>query len=370
MPTLPNMALITPTQGGDSGTWDDKINAALALVDAHDHTSGKGVRVPVAGVNINADLAMGAYGLTGLGKAAFSAVAALASGSKTLFVSSADNELYWRTNGGTNVKLTLGSSINTTLVGGIVGDYSSVGAEVAYDDANKRYTFKDQSSPTKKWARLASGPVRIYEYNTTESVYVEHAVDAALAASYTATWPAALPGAQALMQISAAGAVIFSNTATVAITAPDFLYTTSQEAVILGADFTDVSGSHTKFNSAAGAHVGWTLSATANKLSVSLPVRVGDIITGYECYINKTTNAAVTLTARLYRTRGSTSPGTESTVSAGVSESGNAPGFTTMNETGLSHTVAAGYQYYMLFTPSAVNGGDVLYGGGVTVKRA
>ena len=46
------------------------------------------------------------------------------------------------------------------------------------DDAGKRYTFKDQTAPTKKWARLASGPVRIFEYNTTESVYVEHAVDA------------------------------------------------------------------------------------------------------------------------------------------------------------------------------------------------
>ena len=38
MPTLPNMSLITPTLGGDTGEWDDKINAALALIDAHDHS--------------------------------------------------------------------------------------------------------------------------------------------------------------------------------------------------------------------------------------------------------------------------------------------------------------------------------------------
>jgi len=208
MPTLPNMSLITPTLGGDSGTWDDKINACFVLIDSHDHTPGKGVKVPVAGLNINDNISLaGSYALQNIYSLDFSAVSAPNTGTKRLFVSSSDNELYWRTNSGSNVKLTLGTSINTTLVGGIVGDYSSVGAEVAFDDANKRYTFKDQSSPSKKWARLASGPVRIYEYNTTESVYVEHAVDAALAASYTVTWPAALPASTLPLQISAAGVV-------------------------------------------------------------------------------------------------------------------------------------------------------------------
>lgn len=212
MPTLPNMNLITPAQGGDRGTWDDKINACFVQIDAHNHTSGKGVRVPVAGLNIDTDINMGSKGLTSLGRAAFAEITALTTGARTLFVSSSDHELYWRTNAGTNVKLTNGASINTSLVGGIVGDYASVGAEVAFVDANKVYTFKDQSSPTKKWARLASGPVRIYEYNSTDSVYVEHAVDATLAASYTVTWPDALPASQTLMQVTSAGLVAFSNT--------------------------------------------------------------------------------------------------------------------------------------------------------------
>lgn len=209
MPTLPNMGLITPAQGGDRGTWDDKINACFVKVDVHNHTSGKGVRVPVAGLNIDTDINMGSKGFTSLGRAAFAEITALASGARTLFVSDADHELYWRTNAGVNVKLTSGASINTTLVGGIVGDYSSVGALLAYDDANKRYTFKTQTST---WARLASGPVRIYEYNTSESVYVEHAVAAALAASYTVTWAAALPVAQALIQIDTSGNLVYSNT--------------------------------------------------------------------------------------------------------------------------------------------------------------
>src|SRR5687767_7384758 len=116
MPTLPNMGLITPTLGGDSGTWDDKINACLALVDEHDHTPGKGVLVPIAGIDVDDDLAMGGLSLTGVGSVDFTAIAAPSSGSKRLFVNTADNELYWRTNAGTNVKLTSGTSINTTLV--------------------------------------------------------------------------------------------------------------------------------------------------------------------------------------------------------------------------------------------------------------
>lgn len=212
MPTLPNMALVTPVQGADRGTWDDKINAAFALVDAHDHTSGKGVAIASAALNIDGNVAWGGNAITGLGLITFTPIAPLVSGSKDLFVSSADNELYWRTNSGTNVKLTNGASINTTLVGGIVGDYASVGAELAYDDANKTYTFKDQSTPTKKWARLGSGPVRIHEFDTTESTYVEFAVDAALAASYTVTWPAALPASTVLMQIAADGTLVCSNT--------------------------------------------------------------------------------------------------------------------------------------------------------------
>lgn len=209
MSTLPNMGIVLPTLGSDRGTWDDKLNAGLALVDAHDHTPGKGVQIPVAGININDDFAMGGFAVTGLGSLAFNAVTALTTGSKRLFVNVADNELYWRSNGGTNVKLTDGSTINTSLIGGIAGDYSSVGAEIAYSDSGDVYTFKQQSGT---WARVASGPVRIYEFNTSETVYVELAVASALASSYTLTLPAALPASQTMMQVSAAGIVSFSNT--------------------------------------------------------------------------------------------------------------------------------------------------------------
>src|SRR3990167_8157959 len=109
MPTLPNMSLITPVAGG---AWDDKINAAFALVDAHDHTSGKGLAIASAALSIDADVSWGGFSITSLGKISFTAITAPVSGSKNLFVNTSDNELYWRTNAGANVKLTDGASLN------------------------------------------------------------------------------------------------------------------------------------------------------------------------------------------------------------------------------------------------------------------
>ena len=295
MPTLPNMSLVTPAQGGDSGTWDDKINACFVLADAHDHTAGKGARVPTAGLNINADVPMGGFGITALGKITFNTIAAPVSGSKNLFVNSADNELYWRSNAGVNVKLTSGASINTTLVGGIVGDYSSVGAALAYDDANKRYTFKTQ---TATWARTASGPIRIYEFNTSESVYVEHVAAAALAASYTVTWPVP-PGAQTAIQMASSGDLVLSNTFTSAVTAPDY----------------KISGTLTQaFNPQGAVLIGATWSrqndgsfqtGNSNTDAVLIPVnmRDGDRIQSFGVNVQKNSNAANTITAKLQRAR-------------------------------------------------------------------
>ncbi len=315
------MVLITPALGADSGTWDDKINTAFALIDAHDHTSGKGVAIASAALNINADVSWGGYTISSLGKIGFTAVTAPVTGSKNLFVSSADNELYWRTNAGVNVKLTSGTSINTTLVGGIVGDYATVGAEVAFSDADQVYTFKDQSSPTKKWARLASGPVRIYEYDTTESVYVEHAVATALASSYTVTWPAALPGSTAIMQVSDVGAVVFSNTVPSlttagAVIAGSLKYTGPVTTYIpASAYLSSATPPHHAYNIAGY----WTWLGTATEtISIPVPVTDSETITGFTVYCKKNSDADNTITVSLIKYSSTNSPTTVATATTGA----------------------------------------------------
>lgn len=341
MPTLPNMGLITPTLGGDSGTWDDKINACFALIDAHDHTSGKGVPVPVAGLDIDADLPMANNAVTGIASLAFNAVTALASGSKRLFVSSADNELYWRTNAGTNVKLTDGTSINTTLVGGIVGDYSSVGAELAYDDANKRYTFKDEGGD---WSRIAAGPVRIYEFGTAESLYVEHAVAAGLAASYTITWPASPPpdANYVAMQTNLAGDVVFSNTF-------DAIRITGVRTLPLApAAFRQTGSSHV-FN---GTY--WALgNDSSDTLYASIPLDVGMRIKSVKVFIDKNSDNTNTVTVELWRIDPASS-GSVATSIGSAADNGNASGLTAggIGPTGLAETIATGHAYAVAISQS------------------
>lgn len=223
--TLPNISIILPAVGGDSGIWDDELNAALTLIDAHDHTSGKGLRIVPTAMNLDADVPFGGYTASSVGKLSFTAVTALTSGSKNLFVSAANNELYWRSDRGVNVRLTNGSSLDTSGVAGIVGDYTSAGAAVAYDDATDTYTFKQQSGT---WARIACGGLRIAQFNTDESQSVTLYPATALGASYDVTLPAALPVAQTILQMPASGATAFANTGVTSITmATDANVTTS-----------------------------------------------------------------------------------------------------------------------------------------------
>lgn len=57
MPSTPNMGMVLPTVSTTLGpTWAQELNDALSLNDAHDHSSGKGVKITPAGLNINVAL--------------------------------------------------------------------------------------------------------------------------------------------------------------------------------------------------------------------------------------------------------------------------------------------------------------------------
>lgn len=131
--TTPNMGLTFPTRGpAGTGLWGDTLDADSTIIDGHDHTPGKGVKVPVAGLNVNDDISFsGLYGASSLSRAQFSAIAAsgLTGKDMSLFVSDgtsglAANELYWRNSSGANVRITAGGSLyanvyDVTAYGGI-----------------------------------------------------------------------------------------------------------------------------------------------------------------------------------------------------------------------------------------------------------
>lgn len=229
MTTTPNMLLVLPTDHGSADTWDVILDTLFSRVDSHNHTVGLGVKVPTGGLNIDADLSFSPSGtpraITDLKAIDFAPVASsvVTSLAGAFFISDGTggltaNELYFRTTAGTNVKFTSGAALNVAaFAGGIGGDYSAVGAAVAFDDAADRYTFKQQGNI---WARMASGEVRILETGTSEAVFVGLACPAALAASYSITLPLALPGSTQLVQMDSAGVLTASNTIGNTLTMP------------------------------------------------------------------------------------------------------------------------------------------------------
>jgi hypothetical protein len=367
MPTTANMSLILPTEGGSADVWDTLLNAALTLVDSHDHTAGKGVQVPSAGLKINADIAWSfagtSYAITGAKAIDFApaAAAGMTSYASALFVNSSDaNNLYFRNESGTNVKITDGSTINVSIVGGIGGDYASISALVDYVDSSDTYRFRQQTATlVRQYAKMESADLALYEYLAAGATPVPpRAVTlkspASLAAAYSLTMPAALPGAAALIQTSTVGVLSASNTLTANVTAPDFRFTTARSLILPASASIDPNGTHTRLlGASSSAQVGWTVAASANRIQWALPLESGITITGWTIYVRKRTNGSATITGRLFQTLGTN--GVESTagLGSGDSDNTNAPGYITLAESGLSAAITTDTQYYLVFTPSA-----------------
>ena len=331
MPTDPNMTGMTyPTESGSFDTWGLILNATtFPVIGAHDHTTGKGVKVPTAGLNINADLSFAsAYALTNMLAVDFAAVApaAVAGYAGAFFVNSSDsNNLYFRTVSGSNVKVTDGTALNVAgFAGGIGGDYTSSSALVAYVAANDIYTFKGPDPGTgRPWEALATGHHDFYEQATTVANRVRIQSPAALAASYALTLGAALPASTSVAQVSSAGVITYSN---VLSRSPGF--TTSDEMSI----FPDTAG-------AAALNVP-VVGTTATTYTIQLPV--GSRITGWFVDVNKVSNAATTLLANLNRL--TSADGATATIST-ANTAANAPGLVSIGQTGLTTTIASGIAY-------------------------
>lgn len=225
MPQPPTtyMGLVQPSENGDDDVWDTILTALFLLVDAHDHTTGKGAKVPTAGINIDGELEFNGKQATELGGAAFANLGAPLSGG-TYIAHVAGGNLYFR-NATTNVQITSGATLNMTTVGGIAGDYTSVTAEVAFVNAQDGYTFKQQvGGAVRQFAKMDSADVRLYEFKAHPTAgvptnFVGMASPVALAASYTLTMPAALPAATLPVQVSSAG--VLTTGGSIALTSGD-----------------------------------------------------------------------------------------------------------------------------------------------------
>lgn len=137
MSTTPNMNLVEPDVGITPGPeWAELLNAALELIDSHDHTPGKGTKVTQAGILINGD-----FSLNGFSATQAKSVELAAQGSTLTSIGSVyrvGNNLYYNNAAGAPVQITSGGSVNAPGSGAInVSVLTSYPYTVLSGDAQK-----------------------------------------------------------------------------------------------------------------------------------------------------------------------------------------------------------------------------------------
>jgi len=233
-------------------------------------------------------------------------------------------------------------------------------------------------------------------------VYVEQLAPAALAASYAMTWPTALPGAQAIAQITAAGQHVWSNTvpnaatfsagvtvsasgatitgdssvtgnlnvtgtlgsaaytATGLITANAGLTAAANQHVTVSGIGAFKHGSRVKIISFAAFYLDTSPAGLANDRVAStnlfacvadFGLHAGDRITRVDVFIKDNATGTTQITASVKKL--TTTTGSAATItSAGSVGNGTNQ---TLSMTGLTETVTAGTAYYVFATQSAAN---------------
>src|SRR5574340_454984 len=196
----PNMNLTLPTVSQTlEPLWATQSNAAFTAIDSHNHSTGQGVAVPSAGLNINADLPFGAFNATQMRTVRFSDVLApLTNPSDAGCVYVAGGNLYYNSGTGAAVQITAGAGLAGTPVS-ISGLTSP--AALTYTSANTKFTF---TSNTNIAAQIDNGPVTIRQMTSGANGITIQSPNS-LAAAYSITLLPALPAGQRFLTIDNVG---------------------------------------------------------------------------------------------------------------------------------------------------------------------
>lgn len=217
----PNMSLTLPIPGQELGPqYTADNNGCFTTLDAHDHSSGSGVPITPAGMNINIDLPMNNYNLTLVKTVRFGALISSLAGTTPnlgcLYV--AGNELYYNDEAGNVVPITLNGSVNAGA-GSITGLPSGT-ASASYSAG----TFVWRSA-TNTPANMDGGSF-IFRQVSASAKGVTVSSPNSLAADYSLVWPAALPGSTSFATIDTSGNIAASISTTNGIT-PAMVSTTA-----------------------------------------------------------------------------------------------------------------------------------------------
>lgn len=208
--TSPFMLLVLPVPGVEVGPlWASELVTALGLlVDAHDHSTDKGVKVTPAGLDINNDLPFAGNAASGLRAVLFDTQTAEVTDTSSLYF--LDNELF--------VVDAVGNQVQVTKDGALDFDFASVGAitgmvngaAVTYVDGSKTFAFTQ--SVAGKLAGLIAGDLTFSDESVNNGQGVRLRAPAGLVATYTLTFPAALPSSTSKVPVvGTTGTMTFSD---------------------------------------------------------------------------------------------------------------------------------------------------------------
>lgn len=160
-----NLELPTPTVT-PGPEWASAQNTAFELVDSHDHSVGKGVKITPSGLNLDADLDLQSNKVYALKSTQYdNQVLTLTGASNARSVYSYQNNLYWTNGSGVAVQITDGSSVVSVPSTVQAWQYNSFSTDVTISGADP-YVFlsMDCSAPRVVTLPAASSvaPGRFY----------------------------------------------------------------------------------------------------------------------------------------------------------------------------------------------------------------
>lgn len=255
----PNMNLVIPSVGLEPGPdYATDVNNSLSIVDLHDHTSGRGVQVTPAGLNLNSDVAFLSNNATGLRSIRFTSQGsplALGTDKGCLYESGVD--LYYNDGNGNQIRMTSSGSIVGTP-GSITGLVSP--ASATYNAGTGTFIWQ---SNTNVAANMDNASVTIRIPNVVSSAGTTIAASLSLVTPYTITLPTAPPASLSLVTMDNSGNLGTTRTPSIDSLTVSGNITTTGSTVNIGTGGVVLSNTGTKLITNGDVRVGGVLELTS-----------------------------------------------------------------------------------------------------------
>ncbi len=281
-----------PTVGVTAGpTYAQQINAALeeirATLDA---------KVTPAGMDISSNLSFlsgstyfAAVDLERTNYENKTAGISAATFPRSLYVVSGN--LFYNDGSGNAIQLTTGGTVNVSTAGGITGTgYGTGGVELNWNAGTTQFRFKSGAG-TDDYADVVCDDLLLRDGSGNAVSLTAQA----MASDYTVTLPAAVPAAQAIVQMTNAGALVASNTMAanqhVIVSGTGRFKHGSMTKVVPAISATNVGGDLTILGVVTGAI---TLNSADDMVIFNPDLPTGARITSWRLRCQDTSNTAVT----------------------------------------------------------------------------